>query len=183
MSMTGPYVFRRAETADLPLIGRWLGERHVAKWWGRSGEEIAEIARHVAGDDTVPLVVVHEARPIGYLQWYPATSDGELPEQPEGTRGIDFLIGEPEALGKGHGAAFLKQFVDEAHHENVARLVADPDGRNISSVGCLGRAGFEPVRLIGPAGARRLLMARDIHYKPAAPSRGERPSRRRRRET
>ncbi len=179
--MTGKtYELNRATEADLPLIARWLGERHVAKWWGKAPAELEEIAGHIRSGDAEPYIVSLDGQPIGYLQTYPAEADADIPPQPMGTLGVDFLIGETSMLGKGHGPAILKQLADDCLARGVARLIADPDGRNISSVGCLGRAGFSPVSLIGPSSARRLLMSRDLIPQPVERP-AERPSRRRQR--
>jgi aminoglycoside 6'-N-acetyltransferase len=175
-----PYELRRATEADLPMIERWLGERHVAKWWGKVPKEIAEIAGHILEGDAEPYVVSHDGQPIGYLQTYPAEADADIPPQPAGTLGVDFLIGETNALGKGHGPGMLNHLAATCLAGNFVRLVADPDGRNVSSVGCLGRAGFSPVSLIGPASARRLLMSRDLVPQPIERPAG-RPVRRRQR--
>lgn len=173
------YQLRRATEADLPLIERWLTERHVAKWWGKVPKELNEIASHIRDGDAEPYIVSHEGQPIGYLQTYRAEADADIPPQPAGTLGVDFFIGETAALGKGHGPGMLNDLAGRCLAEGTVRLVSDPDGRNISSVGCLGRAGFSPVSLIGPTSARRLLMSRDLVPIPVegAP---ERPTRRRR---
>lgn len=161
--MTAPaYSFRAAAETDLVLIGRWLGERHVEKWWGKRDSALASIATLINDNVIEAMIVLHDAAPIGYLQIYPAETQPELPVQPAGTLGVNFLIGDPAALGKAHGAAFINRFADACLAKGTPRLVADPDGRNISAVGCLGRAGFSPVELIGPRSARRLLMARDL---------------------
>jgi aminoglycoside 6'-N-acetyltransferase len=177
---TPTYTFRRATSDDLPLLARWLAERHVAKWWGKAEAELRSIEAHIAGDDAEPLIVLLDGVPIGYLQWWPASTDPDVPPQPDGTRGVDFLIGETAALGKGHGPGLLKAFADGALAAGTPRLVSDPDGRNVSSVGCLGRAGFSPDCLIGPPGARRLLMFRDLIPQAPRARSADRPSRRRR---
>jgi aminoglycoside 6'-N-acetyltransferase len=175
-----PYMLRRATETDLPAIERWLGERHVAKWWGKAPQELAEIDRHIRDGDAEPYIVSHSGVPIGYLQTYPAEADADIPPQPAGTLGVDFLIGETSALGKGHGPGMLNALAGQCLERGVVRLVADPDGRNVSSVGCLGRAGFLPVSLIGPTSSRRLLMSRDLVPQPVERP-AERPSRRRQR--
>ncbi|MEZ5926274.1 MAG: GNAT family N-acetyltransferase [Hyphomicrobiaceae bacterium] len=174
------YEIRRATEADLPLIERWLGERHVAKWWGKVLQGLAEIREHIHGSDAEPFIVMHEGQPIGYLQTYPAEADADIPPQPSGTLGVDFFIGEVGALGQGHGPGMLNQLAMQCVGAGVVRLVSDPDGRNVSSVGCLGRAGFTPVSLIGPSAARRLLMSRDLVPQPVARSQ-DRSGRRRQR--
>jgi aminoglycoside 6'-N-acetyltransferase len=175
-----PYDFRRATESDLATIGRWLGERHVAKWWGKAPAELEEIAGHIRDGDAEPYIVSVAGEPIAYLQTYPAEADADIPPQPTGTLGVDFLIGETSALGKGHGPGMLNQLASQCLAAGVVRLISDPDGRNISSVGCLGRAGFAPVGLIGPSAARRLLMSRDLITQPIERP-AERPLRRRQR--
>ena len=144
------------------------------------GAELAQIEAHMAGTGGAePLLMFLDGAPVGYLQWYAAAADADIPTQPDGTRGIDFFLGETSALGKGHGPGFLNSYAEECKAAGIPRLVADPDGRNISSVGCLGRAGFQPDILIGPTSARRLLMYRDLIPQPPKPREGG-PSRRRR---
>ena len=53
-------------------------------------------------------------RPFAYLQCYQI---GEWHEsfgpQPAGTRGLDQFIGEADMLGRGHGSAFVRAFIDK----------------------------------------------------------------------
>jgi RimJ/RimL family protein N-acetyltransferase len=56
----------------------------------------------------------------------------------------------------------IRAFAVLSREAGAPRLVCDPDGRNVPSVGCLGRAGFALHGLIGPPHDRRLLMTCDL---------------------
>ena len=60
------------------------------------------------------FIVSYGDDPIGYQQSYDphAEADHRLRDQPIGTRGIDQFIGEPDIIGRGHGSAFIRVFVD-----------------------------------------------------------------------
>jgi aminoglycoside 6'-N-acetyltransferase len=115
--------FRPMAHSDLPRLLGWLREPHVAKWWR---EEPADLAAVVAtygpcidGSDPTELFVVEVAGdPIGMAQRY------LLADEPDwatalavadgvdvgGAAGIDYLIGEPSAVGRGRGAALVAGF-------------------------------------------------------------------------
>ena len=61
--------------------------------------------------------------------------------QPLGTRGIDQFIGEPDMIGRGHGSAFIRAFIDDPC--GMARAVTDPDPANARAVRAYEKAGFE----------------------------------------
>jgi aminoglycoside 6'-N-acetyltransferase len=157
------YEFRRASAGDLELIGGWLRQRHVAKWWRNGDEQLAQIRAHIAGDGTESYVVAIDGRPFGYVQCYATAASpiAVVRSQPAGSRGIDLFIGEPGYLRNGHGHLMLRRFAERLHCEGAPRLVADPDPRNIDAIGCFGRAGFTPAGIYAAAGGKVLLMTRD----------------------
>lgn len=138
------YSFRTVEEDDLPLIGRWLAEPHLAKWWGDSREELAEIREHIDSISVEPLIVELNDRPIAYLQSYDPHLEDDHPyqDQPFGTLGIDLSIGLPELIGQGHGPAILRQFVAELFEEGVPRVIIDPDPANAAAIRAYEKAGF-----------------------------------------
>ena len=94
------YAFRPMQAADLPLVRGWLAAPHVARWWGDPDEQfglVSEDLNHpsmaqfiVASDEAVCLSAmlrsdrVAEQRHLGAL--------------PDGVRGIDQFIGEPDMI-------------------------------------------------------------------------------------
>jgi aminoglycoside 6'-N-acetyltransferase len=158
------YDFRDATVDDLPLLGAWLAEPHVAEWWSDGVEaSLAGIREALDSIDTEPLIVELDGRPIAYLQSYdPHLEDGHpYQDQPFGTLGIDISIGPPDLLGKGHGSAILRQFAEMLFEEGCPRLVIDPHPDNLRAIRAYEKAGFQAFDKrdtpFGPA----LLMARD----------------------
>ena len=103
------YEFRPMTADDLPLVKRWLAMPHVAEWWGEPDEQFGL----VSGDLTHPAmdqyIVATDDRPFGYLQCYQMTEwNTGFGPQPDGTRGIDQMIGEPDMIERGHGSALIR---------------------------------------------------------------------------
>lgn len=158
------YTFRDVTRADLPMLKRWLAEPHVAEWWDdRPEASLAEIVEAMDSVSTEPLIVELEGTPIAYLQTYDPHLEDDHPyqDQPFGTLGIDVTIGLPELVGKGHGTALVRQFVDMLFEEGVPRVVIDPDPDNLRAIRAYEKAGFRAfdrrTSIYGPA----LMMARD----------------------
>ena len=162
--MSTVYDFRPMARDDLPLVAGWLAQPHVARWWDDAEASLARIEEHLGPADSVePYLILIDGRPAGYLQSYDihAESDHPYRDQPAGTIGIDLSIGEPDLVGRGHGARIVDAFVQRLFGAGVARVVIDPDPANTAAVRAYAKAGFIPVderhTIYGPA----LLMARD----------------------
>ncbi|WP_038975646.1 GNAT family N-acetyltransferase, partial [Bradyrhizobium japonicum] len=111
--MAPAYTFRPMSPADLPLIRRWLGEAHVREWWGDPDEQFALVGGDLDEPAMDQFIVLAGTHPFGYLQCYRLTAwNTGFGPQPEGTRGIDQFIGESDMIARGHGSAFIRQFVD-----------------------------------------------------------------------
>jgi len=158
------YDFRAVTEADLPLLSTWLAEPHVAEWWDEGPDaSIAEIRQAMDSDDTEPLIVELDGRPIAYLQSYdPHLEDGHpYQDQPFGTLGIDISIGPPDLVGVGHGSAIVSQFVELLFEEGCPRVVIDPHPDNLRAIRAYEKAGFRTFdrreSVYGPA----VMMARD----------------------
>jgi aminoglycoside 6'-N-acetyltransferase len=142
------------DLADLPLVERWLAEPHMARWYlaGSTVEqEIQELRQCVSGSQpTHALVVVEDARPIGWCQWYrcddyPDHAAGVGAEP--GDIGIDYAIGEPDRVGRGVGTALVVALVERVTAAlPSAGFVADPEASNTASRRVLEKAGFHLVR-------------------------------------
>jgi len=153
------YEFRPLSAADLPLVGRWLEQPHVAQWWPDPAQ-LERIRAHI-DDPAIDLFVVHaDDRPIGYLQCYDphAGADHPFADQPPGTRGIDQLIGEPDMVGRGHGSTLTRVFVERLFAAGMPRAVADPDPANLRAVRAYEKAGFRSDRVVDTPWGRTVLM-------------------------
>jgi aminoglycoside 6'-N-acetyltransferase len=157
------YALRDLGEADMPLLGRWLSEPHVAQWWGDPAESLAEIRAAVLCPATRPMIAELEGEPIAYVQQYdPQKEDGHpYQDQPVGTLGIDMTIGKADHLGVGHGSAIMRQLAEHLFRAGAPRLIVDPDPMNSRAIRAYEKAGFvafdRRTTIYGPA----LMMARD----------------------
>jgi uridine kinase len=108
-----PFAFRPLTTDDLPRLLAWLAEPHVARWWPTPDDPVAEF---IADDGTRRFVAELDGRPIAMIQFYPWSNEPPEAEQigaQPGEFGIDYLIGEPDLIGRGIGPAMLNAFLAE----------------------------------------------------------------------
>ena len=157
-----PYVFRAFTADDLPLMASWLRLPHMVQWWGDPDEQLALLREDLDHPAMDQYMVIAEGKPIAYMQCYRLTvwNDG-FGAQPEGTRGIDQSIGDPELLGRGHGTAFIRQFTDALLAGGTPRVVTDPDPENPRAIRCYEKAGFARSHLVETPDGTALLMVRD----------------------
>lgn len=157
------YDFRAVAESDLQMIGGWLSEPHVARWWGDPATEIASIRAHIDSDEVEPLIVELNRRPIAYLQSYDPHLEDDHPyaDQPFGTLGVDLFIGPPELLDKGHGPAIVMQFVQALFEEGAPRVITDPHADNERAIRAYKKARFRSLGERTSRYGRVLLMAHD----------------------
>jgi aminoglycoside 6'-N-acetyltransferase len=157
------YGFRPMSAADLSMVGRWLNAPHVAAWWHEPDQQSALVRSDLDDPAMNQFIVTTGNRPFAYLQCYdPATwPDNGLGAHPDGTRGIDQFIGEPNMIGCGHGSGFIRQFTDHLLTSRLPRVVTDPDPDNGRAVRAYAKAGFQSDRLVDTPDGPALLMVRD----------------------
>lgn len=108
------------------------------------------------------FIVLAGERAFGYIQCYALTDwNTGFGPQPEGTRGIDQFIGESDMIGRGHGSALIRQFVDEQFRGGLPRMVTDPDPFNARAVRAYEKAGFVRDRMVETPDGAALLMVRE----------------------
>ena len=64
-------------------------------------------------------------------------------------------------VGRGHGSAFIRAFVDRLLTAGATRVIADPDPRNARAIRAYAKAGFRPEQEVVTPDGRALLMVRD----------------------
>lgn len=128
----------------------WIAAPHVARWWKPPWTEpvIAALRQGRAVPDWIRAWRIDlDGRPVGYAQDYDlardrgawAAEDGVGP----GARGIDLLIGEPDALNRKHGRMAIRALAARLFAEpGVDRLVTDPHPDNWACIIAFKRAGF-----------------------------------------
>ncbi|MDA9547258.1 aminoglycoside 6'-N-acetyltransferase [Bradyrhizobium sp. USDA 3397] len=159
--MTQSYTFRPMTAADMPLIRRWLDAPHVAEWW-HDPETLEFVGGDLDHPDLAQFIVSRDGRPFAYLQCY-RLGDWHVSfgPQPVGTRGLDQFIGEADMLGRGHGSAFIRAFIDQLFARGVPRIVIDPSPSNARAIRAYEKAGFVPQHEIVTPDGPALLMIRD----------------------
>jgi aminoglycoside 6'-N-acetyltransferase len=160
--MAPDYIFRPMAAADLPLIQRWLALPHVRQWWGDPQEQYTLVSRDLDEPAMDQYVVSLDGDPFAYLQCYDLTAwNSGFGQHPQGTRGIDLFIGEPDMIERGHGSALIRAFADERLRQGAPRMVTDPDPANLRAVRAYEKAGFERVRMVDTPDGPSLLMIRN----------------------
>jgi len=120
---------------DLPLLGRWLREPLVARWWDEPSAPEAVEARYgpcIDGDDPTALyLALAGGEPFGMVQVYAFADEPEYTAEmetvcpvPVGALSIDYLVGDPTARGRGLGAAMIAAAVARGFAEH-------PDARDV----------------------------------------------------
>ena len=160
--MAPDYVFRPMTSADLPLVRRWLALPHVSEWWGDPGEQYALVSGDLDEPAMDQYIVSMAGDPFGYLQCYDLTAwNSGFGAQPQGTRGIDLFIGEPDMIERGHGSALIRAFVDGRLQNGAPRIVTDPDPANHRAIRAYEKAGFERDGMVDTPDGPALLMVRN----------------------
>ena len=150
-----PLSFRPLTRADFPLLGGWLAQPHVARWWNHESSPQAMEADFGAVIDRLDpadvFTVSHGARAIGLLQRYTfADNPGYIAELahlidvPGAALSIDYFLGEPDLLGRSLGSAMMRAAVEAIWRDypNAPSIIVPVSRANVASWRALERAGF-----------------------------------------
>jgi aminoglycoside 6'-N-acetyltransferase len=154
------YVFRPMSVEDLPTVRRWLAVPHVRQWWGDPEKQFGLVSEDMDHPSMQQFIVAASGRPFAYLQCYDpaAWPDNGFGIQPDGARGIDQFIGEPDMVGRGHGSALIRAFVADVLQRGTPRVITDPDPQNARAIRAYKKAGFREDRLVDTPDGRAMLM-------------------------
>lgn len=166
--MTDPlFRFRPLSARDLAMVRAWLEAPHVRRWWhAHWTDSLFEAIERgaVAPDQPDPYVVEVDGQSIGYIQAYWALRDPSgfwqgIEGVTEATRGIDFLIGEPDHVNRKIGRAMIRAFVAKLFQDPVVdRIVADPQRDNWPANIALKRVGFRDRGRLDRPGVNAMLL-------------------------
>jgi len=136
---------------DLPQLLAWLQQPHVAEW-RRDLQTMEQVeADHLPSihgqEPSYHYVVVVDGRRVGMIQWYLVSDFPEWEEilhVGEGVAGVDLLIGEEDAVGRGLGPAVLRTFLTEIvfARDATQAAVAGIEPGNRRSLRAFEKAGF-----------------------------------------
>jgi acetyl CoA:N6-hydroxylysine acetyl transferase len=162
VQVTSVVSLRALSSGDMDMLIRWFSVPHVARWWEVQPDEARRQKYEARLRPTAPVdVFIIEAHgaPIGMLQ---AVYGAET--NTEGDCGLDILIGDETALGKGYASASIAYFVEHTglHRHRIARFIADPDVANTASIRTFERAGFAATSL--PEGMRWIRSVEDPRH-------------------
>jgi aminoglycoside 6'-N-acetyltransferase len=148
---------------DLEMVGAWLARPHVRQWWGDPDGQLELLSGDLADPAMDQFIVSCRGQPFAYLQCYvqSAWPENGLGVHPPGTRGIDQFIGEPDMVGRGHGSAFIRSFVEGLLAAGVPRVLTDPDPANARAIRAHTKAGFRAHARVDTRDGCALLMIRD----------------------
>lgn len=154
---------------DLALVSRWMNDPAVTAFWELAGpQSVTEehLRSQLTGDGrSMPCLGVLEGTPMSYWEIYRADLDPlarHYPARPHDT-GIHLLIGEVPDRGRGLGSMLLRTLADLVLDKRPAsaRVIAEPDLRNIPSVTAFLSAGFRFSAEIDLPAKRAALMIRE----------------------
>lgn len=140
-------VLKKLTANDLELLYSWLCEDHVREFFGDPDEWLNEIYDNIDDLNWVfYFMVFFNNKPLGFVQYYEThkTPIGEWSEEPIGTVGIDFLIGDTSMLKKGMGSKLLECLIMFIRKTNKYKfIVADPLEENKKSISLIIKNGFK----------------------------------------
>lgn len=131
---------------DLELMSVWLNNKHVKVFFGDPDEWLDEIKENLTEQEWIKYFIVETDKPIGFAQYYDTQNapTGTWSNEPPGTAGIDFLIGEPDYLGKGLGSKLIFNVIELLRATRKYKfIIADPDIKNKNSIRTLENNGFK----------------------------------------
>ena len=150
--------FRRVERADFPLLARWLATEPVRRWWchewsaeaverdfGPSADGLEPNEDWLALLRRVPFGLVQRSRVADYADNLAHFSS--LVDVPAGAVTLDYLLGDPQRLGRGLGTAMVAAMVQKTWRDlpDAPAVLVAVVAANTASWRALEKAGFARV--------------------------------------
>jgi aminoglycoside 6'-N-acetyltransferase len=157
------YEFRHMTAADLPLVNGWIRTPHVAQWWTEDDDADAFDEDVFSEADFNTWIITLNDKPFAFMQDYnPHLYTGHhFFDRPQGSRGIDQIIGVADMISVGHGTAFIRQHVETLFAAGAPCVVTDPHPNNARAIRAYEKSGFSAYdEIISPEWGPSLLMQR-----------------------
>ncbi len=149
------FTFAPISRDDFPLLASWLTMPHVALWWNDDSSPAGLEASYggcVDGSEPAEVFIAHcDGMAVGLVQRfrlgaYPQYLDelAQLLAVPAVASSIDYLVGPPDALGKGIGSAMIGAFAELLWDDDpgTPAIIVPVHAENRASWRALERAGF-----------------------------------------
>jgi aminoglycoside 6'-N-acetyltransferase len=144
----------------MPMLARWLRTPEAMRWWGDPQKQEALLREDFDNPGMTMRIVSFAGRPFAYAQDYEVHTwpQPHLAHFPAGARAIDTLIGEPDMIGRGHGAAYLRRLAECLIAEGAPLIAIDPDVENVRAQRAYGKASFRRSETVETAEGPAILM-------------------------
>jgi aminoglycoside 6'-N-acetyltransferase len=152
------FSWRRLTEADFPLLASWLAEPHVARWWHHetSPQALArDFGPAARGDEpSEDLLVLLDGEPLGLVQRLRIADFPEylaeltpIVDVPDGSFGIDYLIGDVRQTGRGIGPRMIRAIVERtwSDYSDASCLIMPVSAANRTSWRALEKAGLRRI--------------------------------------
>ncbi|REE94759.1 aminoglycoside 6'-N-acetyltransferase [Thermomonospora umbrina] len=150
--------WRRVHERDFPLLGQWLAQPHVARWWNQE-HSIEAVTRDfgpsAAGlDPTEDHLALLDGRPFGLVQRLRLADEpryvaelSAVTDVPPGAMSIDYLIGDLRHVGRGLGPRMIESMLHKIwdEHPQATCVLVPVVAANRPSWRALEKAGFTRV--------------------------------------
>ena len=135
---------KKTTRVDIDILNKWLHKDYIQNFFGDPSDWTDEIRENL-NVKWIQYFMVHTDKPIGFVQYYETHRGpkGIWSNEPLGTVGIDYLIGEESYLNKGYGSKLIKALIKEIRmSRKYSSVIANPNTENIASVCALVSNGF-----------------------------------------
>lgn len=140
---------------DFPLLGAWLAQPYVARWWNHETSPEAlerDFGPTVRGEEpNEDLLALLDGRPFGLAQRCRISDYAEYVEPlrtilpvPDDAMSIDYLVGDPGMIGRGWGTRMIRSLVADtwAAHPAASCIIVPVAAANTASWRTLESAGL-----------------------------------------
>ena len=148
----GQTVIRPLFESDIALMRRWLYLPHVAEWYKHPEHWLNELKERRGEFSFLShFIIEFEGIPIGFCQYYDCffaqehevwSDNLNVGERQGENFSLDYLIGEPEYLRRGHGGQAVRLLSEKIRRLGAKRIIAEPEPENLASCRVLESCGF-----------------------------------------
>ncbi|MBF6331335.1 GNAT family N-acetyltransferase [Nocardia transvalensis] len=155
---TPQFTCRRLTTEDFPMLGEWLAQPHVRRWWNHEFTPEAierDFGPSARGEDpSEDLLIYADGEPVGLVQRCRLHDFPEyvaeltpLIEVPAEAMSIDYLVGDPQLVGRGLGSAMIGAVIAGtwADHPRADCVIVPVTAANRASWRALENAGLRRI--------------------------------------